>query len=79
MPISQSDLDLWFQSDPPKAFDDSGQMTQQMDIQEAALGLAEAILENTPPCADQSAAIRKVREAVMTAREAILYGDTAGA
>jgi len=32
---------------------------------------AELILRLTPQCADQSAAIRKVREAVMTANAAI--------
>ena len=32
---------------------------------------AYVILENTPICSDQSAAIRKVREAVMTANAAI--------
>ena len=30
------------------------------------------ILLNTPPCADQSAAIRLVREAVMTANASIV-------
>jgi hypothetical protein len=33
--------------------------------------LAEAILENTPQCADQQAALRHVREAVMTANAAV--------
>lgn len=43
-------------------------------IRAKALEFAEAIVENTPPCADQSAAIRKVREAVMTANAAIALG-----
>ena len=36
-----------------------------------AKNLARAILELCPPCADRNAAIRKVREAVMTANAAI--------
>ena len=38
----------------------------------AGLMLAMVILENTPESADQTAAIRKVREAVMTANLAIV-------
>ena len=40
-------------------------------IREAGLAMALTIVENTPTGADQSAAIRKVREAVMTANAAI--------
>lgn len=40
----------------------------------AAKVFAQAILDNTPQCADRSAAIRKVREAVMTANAAIALG-----
>ena len=40
-------------------------------IRKAGKDLAAAILENTPSCADQSAALRKVREVVMTANAAI--------
>ncbi len=40
-------------------------------ISTAGHALALAILESTPVSADQSAAIRKVREAVMTANAAI--------
>jgi len=43
-------------------------------IRDAAKHLAEVILNNTPPCADQRAAIRKVREAVMTANASIVLG-----
>ena len=32
---------------------------------------AQAILDNTKRCADQAAAVRKVREAVMTANAAV--------
>jgi hypothetical protein len=47
------------------------QLPKYAAIREAGFKLAEAIIVNTPPSADQSAAIRKVREAVMTANAAI--------
>lgn len=40
-------------------------------IREAAKEFARAIIKNTPECADRSAALRQVREAVMTANAAI--------
>lgn len=40
-------------------------------IRAAALAFAATIVANTQRCADQSAAIRKVREAMMTANAAI--------
>ncbi|MCP9496678.1 MAG: hypothetical protein MSG64_19755 [Pyrinomonadaceae bacterium MAG19_C2-C3] len=40
-------------------------------IRDAAKQFAETIILNSPPSADQTAAIRKVREAVMTANAAI--------
>lgn len=50
---------------------DDRQREQMERIREKAKELAAAILDNTPPCADQSAAIRHVREALMTANTAI--------
>ncbi|MEE8241520.1 MAG: hypothetical protein V3R16_09655 [Nitrospirales bacterium] len=40
-------------------------------IRDLAMDMAETIYLNTPRCADQSAAIRKLRESVMTANAAI--------
>jgi hypothetical protein len=40
-------------------------------LRNSAKQFAQAIIELTPACADQTAAIRKVREAVMTANVAI--------
>jgi hypothetical protein len=40
-------------------------------IRSAGKALAEAIVANSPPSADQTAAIRKVREAVATANAAV--------
>jgi hypothetical protein len=52
------------------------QVPRYQEIRTAALQLARAIVDCTPPSADQSAAIRKVREAIMTANAAIaLEGD----
>ena len=44
-------------------------------LRSAARAFSEEILECTPVGADQSAAIRKVREAVMTANAAIAIGE----
>jgi hypothetical protein len=40
-------------------------------IRKSALQFARVLVENTPPSADQSAAIRLLRECVMTANAAI--------
>ena len=44
-------------------------------IREAGLNLAEVINKCCPESPDKSAAIRKVREAVMTANAAIAIGE----
>ena len=43
-------------------------------IREKAKELGEVIVANTPPSADQTAAIRLLREAVMTANASIALG-----
>lgn len=52
----------------------NGQLAQYENVRNAGLELAKVIMINTPSSADQSAAIRKVREAVMTANAAIACG-----
>lgn len=47
------------------------QPAQYERIRAAAFEFAKTIVENTPRCADQSAAIRHVREAVMTANASV--------
>lgn len=47
------------------------QIPRYQELRDAGRVLAEAIAACCPPCADTSAAIRKVREAVMTANAAI--------
>jgi hypothetical protein len=51
--------------------DDPAKIPRYQAIRHAAADFAHVILENTPQCADQTAAIRKIREAVMTANAAI--------
>lgn len=65
------DLDNLFTYHPPKG----DQVERYAKIREAGLALARVISESTPPSADQSAAIRKVREAVMTANAAIACNE----
>lgn len=45
-------------------------------IREAGKHFCRAVEENTPSCADRSAAIRKIREAVMTANAAVALDGT---
>lgn len=61
------DLNNVFSYHAPK--DDQPQKYEA--LRSAAKAFAQAVIDNTPPCADQSAAIRKIREAVMTANAAI--------
>ena len=44
-------------------------------INDAAFKFAQTVLECTPRCADQSAAIRQIREARMTANSAIACNE----
>jgi hypothetical protein len=50
------------------------QLVKYQALREAAKHFARIIQQNTPYCADQIAALRKVREAVMTANAAIRIG-----
>lgn len=48
-----------------------GKISNYTAVREGAKAFAKILLENTPPSADQSAAIRKLRECVMTANASI--------
>jgi hypothetical protein len=61
------DLDELFSYHPVEA----DQVAKYMAIRAAAKQFAQTILDNTPRSADQSASIRKLREAVMTANASI--------
>lgn len=65
--ITNNDLANWFTFHPPTA----DQLSKYQNIRDAAHWFAQVITLNTPPSADQTAAIRKVREAVMTANASI--------
>lgn len=66
--ISRNDLDRWFSYQAP----DYQDVSRIREIREAARRFADVIHANTPGSADQSAAIRLVREAMMTANAAIV-------
>jgi hypothetical protein len=70
MAIHADDLLNWFTHHPPGPDD----LRRYEAVREAGKALAAAIVDNTPPSADQSAAVRKVREAVMTANAAVACG-----
>jgi hypothetical protein len=61
------DIENWFTYHAPKG----DQPERYVRIREAGKALALAIRGNAPVGPDQTAAIRKVREAVMTANQAI--------
>lgn len=65
--IDQSQIDEWFALHPPRA----GQPQRYQAIRDAAKRLVEVIVSNTATSADQTAAVRMVREAVMTANVSI--------
>ena len=65
--ITDADLDNWFTYHPPTG----PQQTKYLLIRQAARDFAGLLVQNTPQGADQSAAIRKLRECVMTANQAI--------
>ena len=55
---------------------DEVQLADYAMIRGGAKAFAEIILRCTPQCADQTAAIRKLRECVMTANAAIALKGT---
>lgn len=68
--ISQEQLDNWFTYHSPTP----DQLPKYLAIREAGKAFAAAIVENAPDCADTTAAVRKVREAVITANQALACG-----
>lgn len=61
-------LENWFSYHPPK---DEETVTAYRQLREGGMMLARTICLHCPPSADRSAALRKVREAVMTANASI--------
>lgn len=70
MPITKDDIENWFQYHAPT----SEQVAMYGEIRQSARSLAYTIIALTPPSADQTAALRKLRECVMTANAAIACG-----
>lgn len=69
--MDEQELDNLFSYHAPKG----DQPARFQRIRLAGKNLARVILNSTPKGADQSAAIRKIREAVMTANAAIACGE----
>lgn len=71
--ISSDQLDWWFKYHPPADHPSGPEAAAERyaRIRDAGKAFAKVILENTPASADQTAAVRKVREAVFTANAAI--------
>ena len=65
---SHADVDRWFTYQKPP--DDA--VVKLRRLREKARELGHLILEVAPLCADQSAALRQLRETVMTANAAIV-------
>lgn len=65
------DLDHIFSYHPPP---DEATREKYERIRAAARAFAQTIADETPECADQSHAIRCVRDAVMTANAAVALG-----
>ena len=47
------------------------QQQQYLAIRNAAKDFARTVINNTPNCADQTAALRKIREAMMVANASV--------
>lgn len=65
--ITNANLENWFTYHSPTP----EQLPKYLAIREAARKFADVIVENTPPCADQTVAVRKIREATMVANQSI--------
>lgn len=69
--ITSQDIDNWFTYHSPTG----NQPGRYELLRNKAKELANLIIENTPSSADQTAAIRKLRECVMTANASIACED----
>lgn len=71
MPITNAELENWFTYHAPKG----NQGDRYIAIRDKAKELAVLIVASTPSSADQTAAIRKLRECVMTANASIACNE----
>lgn len=65
--ITDEQLEHWFKYHSPR----EGQQRRYVAIREAGKHFARTIVENSEASPDQTAAIRKIREAIMTANQGI--------
>jgi len=70
MPITDLNLENWFTYHGPT----EDQAGKYADIRNAGFAFARLVLRHTPSSADQTVAIRKIREAVMIANASIACG-----
>jgi hypothetical protein len=70
MPITKANLENWFSYHAPTP----EQLPKYQAIREAAKAFAEVIVANTPSSADQTVAIRHLRDSVMSANASIACG-----
>lgn len=68
MPLTKDNIDEVIRYHAPTPL----QNAQIGEIRAAGVIMLKAIMEHCPPCADTTAACRKVREAMMTANAAIV-------
>jgi hypothetical protein len=69
--VTKEDLENWFSYHAPQ---NGSEIEKYTKIRDKAKEFAQVLLENTPSCPDQTVAIRKIREAVMTANASIACG-----
>jgi hypothetical protein len=65
--VAQLEIERLFTYHPPR----SDQLPRYLELRAAGAAFAEVLMRVTPPGPDQSAALRKIREAVMTGNAAI--------
>lgn len=71
MRVSNADIENWFTYHAPRA----DQLPRYERIRDEARKLAFVIRDSCPESADTTAALRKLREAVMTANSSIACGE----
>jgi len=65
------DLENWFTYHPPS----EEQVGRYQTLREAFYQLGVLILDNTPACADQTVALRKLRECAMSVNQTIACNE----
>ena len=68
--VTKAMLENWFTYHSPTP----EQLPKYLAIREAGKVFAEVVVANTPQSADQTATVRKIREAVMSENQSIACG-----